>query len=167
MSAMFARSGLTQWTKARLEYRRSNLLSRRAQAVAILQSAIVRTMETHEVVLDNMHKDRETLARSPPGTRAGGSLQIPSWSVSVILHDRPQRAYLESSGTPVDKLDGPLCSDIADGSIDVLGDNVSSVKQTTSHVLALPWVALDHLVVALEARDGHFRDRVGLVEGCL
>jgi hypothetical protein len=37
-------------------------------------------LKTHEVVLDNMHKDRETLARSPPGTRAGGSLQIPSWA---------------------------------------------------------------------------------------
>src|ERR1700731_1590134 len=30
------------------------------------------------VVLDNMHMLRETLARSPPGICAGGSLQIPS-----------------------------------------------------------------------------------------
>jgi hypothetical protein len=30
----------------------------------------------------------------------------------------------------------------------------------------LPWVALDHLVVALETSDSHLGDRVGLVEGC-
>ena len=33
---------------------------------------------THEVVLESMQSERDTLARSPPGTRAGGSLQIPS-----------------------------------------------------------------------------------------
>jgi hypothetical protein len=33
---------------------------------------------THEVVLANMQSDLETLARSPPGTSAGGSLQKPS-----------------------------------------------------------------------------------------
>lgn len=32
-----------------------------------------------EVVLESIHRDRETLARSPPGTSAGGSLQIPSY----------------------------------------------------------------------------------------
>lgn len=30
-------------------------------------------------------------------------------------------------------------------------------------VLALPWVALDHLVAGLEAREGHLRDGVLLV----
>jgi len=40
---------------------------------------------THDVVLDSMQRDRETLARSPPGTRAGGSLQIPSCQVSRVL----------------------------------------------------------------------------------
>jgi hypothetical protein len=34
-----------------------------------------------------------------------------------------------------------------------------------SHVFALPWVTLDKLIVALEARNGHFRDRVGFMEG--
>lgn len=77
---------------------------------------------------------------------------------------RGKGTYLETSRTPIDKLNGPLCSDVANGSVDVLGHDISSVKQTTSHVLSLPWVALDHLVVTLEARDGHLRDRVGLVE---
>lgn len=77
-----------------------------------------------------------------------------------------QSTHLETGRTPIDKLDGPLCLDVADGSIDILWDNVSSVQQTTSHVLSLPGVALDHLVVALETSDGHLRNRVGLVEGC-
>jgi hypothetical protein len=34
-----------------------------------------------------------------------------------------------------------------------------------SHVLALTRVALDHLVVGLEARKGHLGDGVDLVEG--
>jgi len=47
------------------------------------------------VVLDNMHRLRLTLARSPPGTQAAASLQIPSlkavghqstiWIVFLVL----------------------------------------------------------------------------------
>ena len=36
--------------------------------------------------------------------------------------------HLETSRTPVDELDSPLGLDVADGSIDILGDNVSSVQ---------------------------------------
>jgi hypothetical protein len=75
-------------------------------------------------------------------------------------------SYLETGGTPVDKLNSPLGADIGNGGVDVLGDNVSTVEQATSHVLALARVALDHLVVGLEARNRHLRNRVGLVEGC-
>merc|ERR1719284_276040 len=42
---------------------------------------------------------------------------------------------LESSGTPVNKLDGPLGLDGGNGSIDILGDHVSSVEHAASHVL--------------------------------
>lgn len=91
-------------------------------------------------------------------------MQIPSWSCQ---HDRAtvERTHLETSGTPIDKLDSPLCSNVADGGVDVLGHDISSEEQTTGHILALPGVALDHLIVAFETRDRHFRDRVGLVEG--
>lgn len=47
----------------------------------------------------------------------------------------------------------------------VLGDDVTSVQQASSHVLAVSGVALDHLVVGLEARHGHLLDGVGLVGG--
>lgn len=72
---------------------------------------------------------------------------------------------LEAGGAPVDKLDGALGADVGDGGVDVLGDHVAAVEETAGHVLALAGVALDHLVVRLEARDGHLGDRVGLVEG--
>jgi hypothetical protein len=59
-------SPTNQCTNARFEYSKSNLRSRRLHAVAIA------------VVFESMHSERETLARSPPGTFAGGSLQMPS-----------------------------------------------------------------------------------------
>jgi hypothetical protein len=45
--------------------------------------------------------------------------------ISVSL---PAGTHLETSRTPVDELDGPLGLDVADGSVDVLGDNISSVQ---------------------------------------
>ena len=43
---------------------------------------------------------------------------------------------LEACGAPVDKLDVALGLDVSDGDVHVFGHNVSSVKQTASHVLA-------------------------------
>ena len=45
----------------------------------------------------------------------------------------------------------------------LLGDNVTTVEQASSHVLAVAGVTLDHLVVGLEARHGDLVDRVGFV----
>lgn len=45
----------------------------------------------------------------------------------------------------------------------VVGNNITTVEQAGSHVLARARVTLDHLVVRLEARHGHLLDRVGLV----
>jgi hypothetical protein len=47
-----------------------------------------------------------------------------------------------------------------------LGDDIATVQQAGSHVLAVTGVTLDHLVVRLEAGHGHLHDRVGLVR-CL
>lgn len=73
---------------------------------------------------------------------------------------------LETGRTPIDELDRSLGLDLGDGGVDILGDDVTSVEQTTGHVLSLSRVTLDHLVVGFETRKGHFGDRVGLVE-CL
>jgi len=74
---------------------------------------------------------------------------------------------LESSGAPVDELDGPLGLDVTNGSVDVLGDDITPVEQTTGHVLAVSGIALDHLVGWLETGSGNLVDRLLLVVGLL
>ena len=51
---------------------------------------------------------------------------------------------LESSGAPVDELDGSLGLDGGDGSVDILGDDITSVHEAASHVLSVSWVTLGH-----------------------
>ena len=72
---------------------------------------------------------------------------------------------LEAGRAPVDKLDRALGLDGRDGRVDVLGDDVSAVEERAGHVLARAGVALDHLVVGLEAREGKLGDAVRLVTG--
>jgi len=74
---------------------------------------------------------------------------------------------LETSGTPVNKLDRTLSLDNPDGGVDVLGDNITTVEQSASHVFALPRITLHHLVARLEARESHISDIVLLVMGFL
>merc|ERR1719225_889689 len=76
-------------------------------------------------------------------------------------------AYLETSRTPVNKLDAPLGLDGGNGSVHVLRHNVSSVEEATGHVLAVTGVALDHLVGWLEAGVGDLRDSELLMVGLL
>lgn len=70
---------------------------------------------------------------------------------------------LETGRAPVDELDGALGLEGGNGSVGVVGDDVTAVQQAGGHVLAIAGVALDHLVVGLEARHGHLLDAVGLV----
>uniref|UniRef100_A0A2C9KER9 Tubulin alpha chain n=1 Tax=Biomphalaria glabrata TaxID=6526 RepID=A0A2C9KER9_BIOGL len=53
--------------------------------------------------------------------------------------------------TPVNKLDGSLGLDGGNSSIDVLGDNITSVQHTAGHVLAMTWVTFHHLIGWLKA----------------
>jgi hypothetical protein len=92
---------------------------------------------------------------------------------------------LETGRAPINELNGTLGLDLSDGRVDVLGDDISSVEKSASHVLSLTRIALDpkhlrkpssqfrfrtleswkylHLVRRLEARVGELRDSVGLV----
>merc|ERR1712213_240137 len=74
---------------------------------------------------------------------------------------------LESSRTPVNKLDAPLGLDGGNGSVHVLGHHVSSVEEAAGHVLAVTRVALDHLVGWLKAGVGDLRDSELLMVGLL
>jgi hypothetical protein len=61
---------------------------------------------------------------------------------------------LESSWAPVDELDGSLGLDGGDGSVDILGDNITSVHEATGHVLSVSWVTLGHHGSGLETGVG-------------
>eukprot|EP00116_Pleurobrachia_bachei_P000661 sb/3460923/ len=76
-------------------------------------------------------------------------------------------ANLETSGAPVDELDGPLGLDGGNGSVDVLGDDITPVQHTTGHVLSVSGIALDHLVGRLEASVGDLSNGELLVVGLL
>merc|ERR1719171_1034751 len=57
--------------------------------------------------------------------------------------------------------------DGGDGSVDILGDDVSTVHHAAGHVLTVTGVALGHHVGGLEARVGDLSDGEGLVVGLL
>jgi len=67
---------------------------------------------------------------------------------------------LEASWAPINELDGPLGLDDGHSSIDVLGNNVSTVKESTRHIFSFPGIALDHLVASFETRECHVSNRV-------
>ena len=65
----------------------------------------------------------------------------------------------ETSGTPVNKLDGAFGLDGCNGSVDILGDNVASIQEATGHVLAVTGIAFDHLVGRFETGIGDLSNR--------
>jgi len=72
---------------------------------------------------------------------------------------------LETSGTPVNKLDGALVLDLVDGDADILGDDITTVHQAAGHVLALERIALHEGVGGIEGGSGDLLHRVLLVRG--
>jgi len=74
---------------------------------------------------------------------------------------------LESGGAPVDELDGPLGLDGGNGSVDVLGDDITSVHEAASHVLSVPGVTLNHHRGGLEDGVGDLGNGELLVVGLL
>jgi len=131
------------------------------------------------VVLDSIHRDLETLARSDP-TEVGGSLQIPERgnekaegkmrgrsgkrrkrnerSGNKSLDRQEMLTNLESGWTPIDELDGSLLLDGSNSRGDVLWDDISSVEKTTRHETSVSWVTLKERVKQKEAKSakGHF-----------
>ena len=84
-------------------------------------------------------------------------------TIRHVLRSLVADTELESSGAPVDELDGTLGLKSGNSGVGVVGDNVTTVQQACGHVLAMTGVALDHLVVGLEARHGNLLNGVGLV----
>ena len=76
-------------------------------------------------------------------------------------------AALESSGAPVDELDGPLGLDGGNGGVDILGDDISTVHEAAGHVLSVAGVALGHHTGGLEDTVGDLTHGQLLVVGLL
>ena len=97
------------------------------------------------------------------GRGVGEHADGPGHFGEVASRDNSRRlvvdANLESCGAPVHELDAAFCLDGGDGGVDVLGDHVSSVQEAAGHVLAVPGVALHHLVGGLEAGVSYLRHR--------
>ncbi|TRY55670.1 hypothetical protein DNTS_016517 [Danionella cerebrum] len=55
-------------------------------------------------------------------------------------------AHLETSGTPVHKLNCALGFYCRDGGVDIFGNHISTVEKTAGHVLTMARVALHHLI---------------------
>jgi len=62
----------------------------------------------------------------------------------------------ESSGAPVNELDGSFGFDGGNGSIDVFGDDISSVEHGASHVFSVSGVTFGHHGSGFEGRVGDF-----------
>mmetsp|Transcript_23795 Transcript_23795/g.51450 ORF Transcript_23795/g.51450 Transcript_23795/m.51450 type:complete len:498 (+) Transcript_23795:382-1875(+) len=74
---------------------------------------------------------------------------------------------LETSRTPVNKLNGPLSLDGGHSSVDILGHDISSVHEAARHVLAVARIALGHGGLRLEDRRRDLGHGEVLVVGLL
>lgn len=94
-----------------------------------------------------------------------GPVDLSEVTVGHLLRGLEADTKLEASGAPVDELDGALGLEGGDSSVGILGNDITTVQQTSGHVLAVTGVTLHHLVVGLEAGHGHLLDGIGLVGG--
>jgi hypothetical protein len=74
---------------------------------------------------------------------------------------------LESSGAPIDELDGSLALHGGNGRGDILGDDISSVHEAAGHVLSSSRIALGHHVSGLEDGVGEISNGQLLVVSLL
>lgn len=122
------------------------------------------TLAVHEVEL--VRESRPGLANGRGvGQHADSAVDSGEVTVGDHLGGLVADTNLETGRAPVDELDGALGLDLGNGSVGVLGDDVTTVQQAGGHVLSVARIALDHLVVGLEAGVGDLHDRVGLVCG--
>jgi len=86
--------------------------------------------------------------------------EITSWNNSGrLIVD----TAFETSGAPINELDGSLGLDGGNGGIDILGDNVTSVHHAAGHIFTVSGVAFSHHGSGLESGVGDFSDRELLV----
>jgi len=124
------------------------------------------TLGVHEIELV-VNAGEDLSDGSGVGQHADGTLDLGKVTTGDDGGGLVVDTALESSGAPVDELDGTLGLDDGDGGIDVLGDDVTTVHQTASHVLSVTGVALGHHVGGLEDGVGDLSDGELLVVSLL
>ena len=62
-------------------------------------------------------------------------------------------SQFESSGTPIDELNGSPHFDAGDGLVRVAGDDITPIQKRTSHIMGCPRVTDDHLIVRFETLE--------------
>ena len=60
-------------------------------------------------------------------------------------------ANLETRWAPVDELDGAFGLQSCNSTVYIVWNDITTVEQASSHVFSIARIALDHLVVRLEA----------------
>jgi hypothetical protein len=63
-------------------------------------------------------------------------------------------AELESSGAPLDQVEGSLCLESGSSSSAVPWNNITTVQKSNRHVFSIARIADNHLVVGLKACRG-------------
>jgi hypothetical protein len=112
------------------------------------------TLAVHEVEL--VVKSRPGLSNGGGvGKHGNGSLDVSE--ATILRSGRDSHgllvvdAELETSRAPLDQVEGGLGLESSGSNVAVAGNNVTTVQQSNSHVLAIAGVADNHLIVGLEA----------------
>lgn len=66
--------------------------------------------------------------------------------VDTTIHSVSYSKYLKSSRAPIHKLYRPLGFNSGYRGVHIFRYHVSAKQQTTRHVLAVTWIAFDHLI---------------------
>jgi len=64
----------------------------------------------------------------------------------------------ETSGGPINELDGSLGLDGSNGGVDIFGNNITSVHQAAGHIFSVTRVTFDHHTGGLKDAVGQFSD---------
>jgi len=124
------------------------------------------TLAVHEVEL--VVKSRPGLSNGGGvGKHGNGSLDVSE--ATILRSGRDSHgllvvdAELETSRAPLDQVEGGLGLESSGSNVAVAGNNVTTVQQSNSHVLAIAGVADNHLIVGLEALEGDIVDLEALM----
>jgi len=73
------------------------------------------------------------------------------------------KTSLETSGTPINKLNGALVLDLVDRFADILRNDITTIHKAASHVFTLTRITLNESVNGIEGSSGDLLNRVLLV----